>query len=693
MKRARKFLAIIAALIMCLSVGFTVACDPAEKDTEEKTYTVTLPTGLTGGSVTADKTKVKAGENVVITATPDASYELDWLKINDESQTKTSDNKYEVKNVNKNIVVTASFKSTEVPSMFTFFPEDRLIKSFQDITYYVNAEGTEAYRNDLPTVVDGAQLGITVTMKAGTTDEQVEYLPDDDNYSIAGGVKENYSENGYSEGILTDVSDGIYMVPQRAYEIAYTASKDGKTETKIQTILVVNTYDLVSETFGPLYDDLSSEELINMTVVDAPSDIFGESKVMNLNCPAGQVEASGFFYKEGIYLGTKNTSDLQWVIYNDSDCEVTFAVKATAWPADCKIAPHSYMLWNPYSRPWFQTGAAAGAAFEAHGFIDRATGAMNMLQFTVVPAAGEEGNVYIGGLRGTAEVYTEFATFPEDRIISLDEMSDPYGLTYYVNESGEEEFRSDFPTAKNDTTEVTAKVTARNFRSYVHAQYGTAPTSVDEEQFTSGVLDDISEGIDMLPGYAYYIEYTATMKDGTTETRTQTIILHDMEARVADIFTDMTFTTANQVSSVVVEDSFSAILGTKMLNVTFDDHSQNLDTMRQVFTTKTGVNVDGNRETQRLEFLIYNPNDFAIDMFNMVGTNSSWQYTSIEPHTFILWDSARITGYAQTLWTDGLITEANELGTIAFYFRVNDGKAGNLYIGEYMATQPATAAA
>ena len=114
--------------------------------------------------------------------------------------------------------------------------------------------------------------------------------------------------------------------------------------------------------------------------------------------------------------------------------------------------------------------------------------------------------------------------------------------------------------------------------------------------------------------------------------------------------------------------------------------------MRQVFVTKTGIALAGDQATQRLEFLIYNPNDFAISMVNVIGTNSMWNYGSIEPHTYLLWDPYSIPNYAQHLWNDGLITSANELGTIAFYFKAENGEAGNLYVGEYMATLPTPAA-
>ena len=202
MKRASKLVAVCLALLMCLTAGVTAACKP-DGPSGGITYTVTLPTGLTGGSVTADKKEVEEGGSVVITAAPDESYELDWIKINGEDQAKTGNNRYEVKNVKENITVTAAFKRSEVPSMFLAFPDDRLINSASDLTYYVNESGEQEYRSDLPALEAGAELGVMVTMKAGALDEQLEFLPDNPDYAISGGVKTNYSENGFEKGILT----------------------------------------------------------------------------------------------------------------------------------------------------------------------------------------------------------------------------------------------------------------------------------------------------------------------------------------------------------------------------------------------------------------------------------------------------------------------------------------------------------
>ncbi len=77
-------------------------------------YALTLPTGLTGGTVTAtgysDLTAIPSGTSMTVTATPSSdSYELDWMKANG---TEVS-NPYNF-NITENTIITAAFKEKSV---------------------------------------------------------------------------------------------------------------------------------------------------------------------------------------------------------------------------------------------------------------------------------------------------------------------------------------------------------------------------------------------------------------------------------------------------------------------------------------------------------------------------------------------------------------------------------------------------
>ena len=77
-------------------------------------YTLTLPTGLTGGTVTAtgasDLTAIPSGTSMTVTATPSSdSYELDWMKANGTDVS----NPYTF-NITANTTITAAFKEKSV---------------------------------------------------------------------------------------------------------------------------------------------------------------------------------------------------------------------------------------------------------------------------------------------------------------------------------------------------------------------------------------------------------------------------------------------------------------------------------------------------------------------------------------------------------------------------------------------------
>ena len=81
---------------------------------EPTTYALTLPTGLTGGTVTAtgysDLTAIPAGTNMTVTATPATGYTLEWMKANGvEVQSP-----YEFA-INAATAITASFTEQSTP--------------------------------------------------------------------------------------------------------------------------------------------------------------------------------------------------------------------------------------------------------------------------------------------------------------------------------------------------------------------------------------------------------------------------------------------------------------------------------------------------------------------------------------------------------------------------------------------------
>lgn len=84
--------------------------DEGGDDPTPTTYSLILPTGLTGGTVTAtgasDLTKIPSGTRMTVTATPsDDTYELNWMKANDTEITSPY-----TFNITENTTITAAFK-------------------------------------------------------------------------------------------------------------------------------------------------------------------------------------------------------------------------------------------------------------------------------------------------------------------------------------------------------------------------------------------------------------------------------------------------------------------------------------------------------------------------------------------------------------------------------------------------------
>lgn len=78
MKQKRTLLFLLATIVLVLLAGCLFSCG----DTEDGTYAVSLPTDVTGGSVTASAQKVTPGESLTLTVSCRAGYVLSSLQVN-----------------------------------------------------------------------------------------------------------------------------------------------------------------------------------------------------------------------------------------------------------------------------------------------------------------------------------------------------------------------------------------------------------------------------------------------------------------------------------------------------------------------------------------------------------------------------------------------------------------------------------
>ena len=131
----KKLLWIITLVLMLVFAVTVTACDEEKpKDPPPPTvYTVTVPTTVDGGTVTASASEVTAGEKLTLTVTALDGYALTSLKVNDESVT-LSDGKYEF-TPTSDVAVTATFSA--IKYNITYVVEGGTLPDGAKLTYTV----------------------------------------------------------------------------------------------------------------------------------------------------------------------------------------------------------------------------------------------------------------------------------------------------------------------------------------------------------------------------------------------------------------------------------------------------------------------------------------------------------------------------------------------------------------------------
>ena len=112
----------------------------------DPTYSITLPSRVTGGSVTATKRYAEKGETFRFTVTPDEGYELDTLTVTDRSGKKLEvtdegDGVYSFKMPAGRVEIEVSFREIAVELPFTDVPEGAW---YADAAAYVYEHGLMA---------------------------------------------------------------------------------------------------------------------------------------------------------------------------------------------------------------------------------------------------------------------------------------------------------------------------------------------------------------------------------------------------------------------------------------------------------------------------------------------------------------------------------------------------------------------
>ena len=84
-----------------------------------QTYSVTVTSGIANGSITANPTSAKEGDQVTLTITPNSGYELDWVNVKDanDGDITVTDNKFDMPA--SNVTVSGAFKKSTVKANIT----------------------------------------------------------------------------------------------------------------------------------------------------------------------------------------------------------------------------------------------------------------------------------------------------------------------------------------------------------------------------------------------------------------------------------------------------------------------------------------------------------------------------------------------------------------------------------------------
>ena len=135
------------------------------EDASSTNYELSLPTGLTGGSVTAegdgvsDLTSIPSGTSLTVTATPNPGYVLEWMKAN--STVVSSPYTF---NINENTVITANFIEPNYPDngTMTFVQTSSSAGTLTDAPTGVTATFSNTYTGNKEQLTAGNTMTLTI---------------------------------------------------------------------------------------------------------------------------------------------------------------------------------------------------------------------------------------------------------------------------------------------------------------------------------------------------------------------------------------------------------------------------------------------------------------------------------------------------------------------------------------------------
>ncbi len=290
MKKSLKLVSLLLGAAMIF--GFT-GCDSPVSEPTYYTYTVTIASGITNGTVSASKTSgIKAGETITLTATPANGYKLGSLSVkNGDSDITVTNNTFTMPAAN--VTVSATFEALP-PNTYsvTFNSMGGTAVTEQTVT-----SGNKATRPDDPT-------------KAATTTESYAF----DNWYTSTDSGTTLSATAFD--FNTPITSSIVLYAKwnvtNLYSVTISATTNG-------TVVADKTSGIAAgETVTLTITPEARYELDSLVTSLSSNQISGSGNTRTFTMPAQNVTVTATFKIH--YIGTKLPSvakEVGDIVFND----------------------------------------------------------------------------------------------------------------------------------------------------------------------------------------------------------------------------------------------------------------------------------------------------------------------------------------------------------------------------------------
>ena len=268
----------LAALILA-ALTFTLASCKTETDDDPTSYTVTIASTITNGSVSANKTSATAGDTVKLTATPADGYALESFSVTDANTNAITVTNGAFTMPASNVTVSATFSKTA----------ETLNKEAADaVIAKITAIGTVAYTAESKAKIDEARAAynaLTDAQKALIPTETLATLTkaETDYNTLKSSAGEATTNQAAADAIIAKINaigTVVYTAESKAKIDEARAAYDALTDAQ-KALIPEETLDVLTNA------EATYESLITYTVTIASSITNGSVTASPTSAVAG----------------------------------------------------------------------------------------------------------------------------------------------------------------------------------------------------------------------------------------------------------------------------------------------------------------------------------------------------------------------------------------------------------------------